>query len=99
MSDTGEFAVRVEFRRDQDGRCYIGSPDLIGLHLAGDDLPALRRDLDTIIRDLVWFNHNRVIDAIRWIPSLDQVAQNFADAKTVDPQSSNETCVIHLEAA
>ena len=99
MGDTGEFAVRIEFRRGDDGYCYIGSPDLFGLHLAGPDLNLLRSELDTIIRDLVWFNHNRVLDAIRWIPSLEQIAQKYTDAKVVDAQSRSEICILQLEAA
>ena len=97
---SGEFAVRVLFRHDDEGRCYIESPDLIGLHLAGSDLDAMRRELDTIIKDLVWFNHDRVIDKIRWIPSLDEVAAKFKAATERNLTAEHtEVCVINLRNA
>lgn len=55
-----EFAVRIEFRHG-DGRCYISSPDLVGLHLAGPDMAALRNDLEPVIKDLVYYNMPRLL--------------------------------------
>jgi predicted RNase H-like HicB family nuclease len=93
-----EFAVRIEFRRG-DGRCYISSPDLPGLHLAGDDLDALRNQLDTIIKDLVWHNYNRVIDKLRWIPNLDEIVEKYKAAERTIDTDHTEVCVMQLEAA
>ena len=95
MPDSREFAVRIEFRLDEDGRCHIGSPDLIGLHLAGHDIDALRRDLDTIIKDLVWHNLGRVIEHLRWIPNLDEIAAKYKATQA----DHTEFCVMELEAA
>jgi hypothetical protein len=97
MAPTMEFAVRVNFRRDDDGYCYIDSPDVIGLHLAGSDIDTLRAELDTIIKDLVWHNHGRIIDRIRWIPSLDQISQKYSDANASKERS--EICVVQVEEA
>ena len=96
MSDAKEFAIRIEFRRDEDGRCHVGSPNLLGLHLAGHDMDALRRDLDAIIKDLVWFNFGRVIDRLLWVPSLDEITEEF---KASQAASHTEFCVMELEAA
>jgi hypothetical protein len=97
MTNAQEFAVRVEFRRDEDGRCHIGSPDLIGLHLAGHDMDVLRKELDTIIKDLVWFNLGRVIDRLRWVPSLEEIAEKYKAAQAKEDHA--EFCVMYLEAA
>lgn len=96
---SGEFAVRIDFRNDQDGRCYISSPDLIGLHLAGDDLDVLRRELDTIIKDLVWHNLNRVIDEIRWVPNLDEITAKYHASQKSVAATHTEVCVMQLATA
>ena len=93
-----EFALRIEFRHG-DGRCYISSPDLPGLHLAGDDMDALRAQLDKIIKDIVWHNHNRVIDKLRWIPSLDEIAEKYQTISRSMEPGHTEVCVMELDAA
>jgi hypothetical protein len=98
MAEANEFAVRVEFRRGDDGRCYIGSPDIVGLHLAGHDIEALRHELEPIIKDLIWYNLDRVIDRFHWIPSLEEIGERFNSARRLDDERT-ELCVISLKAA
>jgi hypothetical protein len=97
MTDDQEFAVRIEFRHDEDGRCHIGSPDLFGLYLAGHDMDALRKDLEPIIKDLVWHNHGRAINNLRFIPSLIEIAEKYKAVQS-DTEHS-EICVMQLAAA
>lgn len=89
-------SVRIEFRHS-DGRCYISSPDLPGLHLAGDDMDALRAQLDTIIKDIVWHNHNNIIDKFRWIPSLNEIAKKYNISEHPIESSRTEICVMELD--
>lgn len=98
MAKSNEFAVRVEFRRSADGRCYIESPDLVGLHLAGHDLDVLRKELEPIMKDLIWYNHNRVIDRLHWVPSLEEIGERFNTTRRTDDERT-ELCVISLKAA
>ena len=94
-----EFAVRIDFRRG-DGRCYISSPDLVGLHLAGLDMNALRSDLEPVIKDLVYHNLNRVIDKLRFIPSLEEISEKYHSIQKIEDDSGRtEFCLIQLEAA
>jgi hypothetical protein len=93
-----EFAVRIDFRRG-DGRCYISSPDLVGLHLAGSDMNALRADLEAVIKDLVYHNLSRVIDKLRFIPSLEEIADKYHTLQSLEDSGRTEVCLIQLQAA
>jgi hypothetical protein len=93
-----EFALRIDFRRGE-GRCYISSPDLVGLHLAGPDMDALREDLEPVIKDLVFHNLNRVIDKLRFIPSLEEIAEKYHTLQNLDESGRTEVCLIQLQAA
>jgi hypothetical protein len=89
-----EFAIRIEFRHG-DGRCYISSPDLKGLHLAGSDMGTLRADLEIVIKDLMYHNYNRVIDRLRFVPSLEEISEKYQSLRQLDDESrTTEVCLI-----
>ena len=99
MAEVKEFAMRVEFRHDSEGRCYISSPDLPGLHLAGDNMEILRGQLDKIIRDLARHNLNISIGRLRWVPSLDEVTEKHRHFLRTLDAGRTEVCVMELAAA
>ena len=55
----GEFSICVHFDKDQDGRYYVHSPNVTGLHLAGTDLNAIRGEINIIVKDLLRLNRTR----------------------------------------
>ena len=73
MSVEGEFAVRLVFDKHADGRYHIYSPNVPGLHLAGTDLDALRRDIEPVVKDLLLHNKKLVVEKVRWVPPLESV--------------------------
>jgi hypothetical protein len=77
MPATNEFSIRVLFDRSADGRYYVHSPNVIGLHLAGTDIDLIRREIETIVKDLLLLNHQITADEIRWVPSLDHVVKQL----------------------
>ena len=90
MSRPNVIAVELRFERHDDGRFYIHSPDLPGLHLAGMDPDALRKDLDPVLRELLGGNANIGIERLHFFPNL---ANMFA----ADPAlPRRETCVVTL---
>jgi hypothetical protein len=95
---TREFAVRIEFRHGE-GRCYVSSPDLVGLHLAGPDMVALRNDLEPAIKDLIFFNLHLTIDILRFVPNLDGIVEQYDKIKNSGREESTEVCLVQLKAA
>jgi len=81
MTDKG-FVAQVTFVKRPDGRFHIHSPGIPGLHLAGRDLDKLRADLEPIVKELLFHNHNIVVDQLSWVPSLDDT---FKKAKAHQP--------------
>lgn len=77
MGTTKEVSVRIQFKRLDEGRCYISSADIPGLHMAGPDIEALNAELETIVKDLLFHNDDIVVDQLRWVPTLDAVAERF----------------------
>lgn len=90
---TGEFAIELYFDLRSDGRYYIHSPHVPGLRLAGSDLEALRDDIEPAVRDLLLHNRELQVDSIRWVPSLDEVMDQFGQP----PEKS--TYVVRLSGA
>lgn len=76
MGSAREFRLRLLFEKKRDGRFYVCSPDLAGLHLAGSDLDKIRADLEPVIKELLFFNSDFVADTIKWVPSFDQAMHN-----------------------
>jgi len=85
VSKNTEFAVQVEFDKRHDGRFHIHSPSLPGLHLAGRDLDKVRADLEPAVKDLLFHNLEMVVETIRWVPSLDEVAKRLKDGEPSPP--------------
>ena len=74
----GEFLIQLLFDKKRDGRIHVHSPSVPGLHLAGDDLEAIRGDIEPAVRDLLLHNSRVVVDKIRWVPSLEEVVRQMA---------------------
>jgi hypothetical protein len=77
MQHDAVFQIALSFIKRADGSYYIHSPNVPGLHLAGKDLAALRRDIDPAVRDLLRENLNIDVDEVRWVPSLDDIQKSF----------------------
>ena len=91
-----EFQIELLFDKRPDGLYHIHSDALPGLHLAGDDFDALRRDIEPAVKDLLKHNRNLVADEIRWVPSLDEVQQEL-DGPPAD--TSRATYVVKMGLA
>jgi hypothetical protein len=91
-----EFAIELLFDQRSDGRCYVHSPSIPGLHLAGPDLGALREDVEPAVKDLLHLNRGISVAAIRWVPSLDEVFERLS-APEHDP--SKATYVVTIAPA
>jgi len=73
MAKPREFRLKLIYEKRRDGRFYIHSSDLPGLHLAGSDLDRLQADLEPVIKELLFFNWDFVAEKIKWLPPLDLV--------------------------
>ena len=90
MSRPNVIALELRFERHEDGRFYVHSPDLPGLHLAGPNPDALRGDLESALRDVLSGNANVGVERMHFFPNL---ANMFAS----DPGlPRRETCVVTL---
>jgi hypothetical protein len=78
-SVNSEFAIELVFTKRRNGRCYVHSPSIPGLHLAGSDLELIRADIEPSVKDLLLHNSGIVVDQIRWVPSLEQITQSIKD--------------------
>ncbi|MCK6452655.1 MAG: hypothetical protein L6R19_17675 [Alphaproteobacteria bacterium] len=90
-----EFAIQLLFDKRGDGRIHVHSPNVPGLHLAGDDLDAIRADIEPIVKDLLYYNSNLIVDQIHWVPGLEEVVRQMAEPS--EPRS--KFLVIHGRAA
>lgn len=100
MAKTREFALKLLVRRKDDGRFCISSPNLPGLHLAGQDLDKIRADLEPIVKDLLYFNTDFVADQIKWVPSLEQAGHDVKQALSPsEPRAVEELFAITGRAA
>ena len=95
MSATNEFSICVLFDKSEDGRYYVHSPNVIGLHLAGTDIALIRKEIEAIVKDLLWFNYKIVADQIRWVPSLDHVVKQL-DGETDGAPERQETFLVKV---
>ena len=71
MVGTKQFHLKLLFEK-KDGLFSVRSPNLPGLHMAGQDLDKIRADIEPIIKDLLLFNSDIATEEIRWVPSLEQ---------------------------
>ena len=72
-----EFSIELYFDHRPDGIYHIHGPSLPGFHLAGDDFAALKRDIEPVVKDLLFYNRGITVENIRWVPSLDDVQNMF----------------------
>ena len=87
MPEDQGIPVVLNFGRKSDGRYSVKSPDLPGLFLASDDIDALKRDIDIVIRDLFYFNKNIFVDDVHWHPSKDAA---FETVRRLTPATDSE---------
>lgn len=100
MGRAREFAIQLLFEKRRDGRFYVHSPNLAGLHLAGRNLDKIRADLEPIIKELLYRNADFVADKIKWFSSLEQVTRELTrPAPPREPKSEEHFLVITGRAA
>lgn len=77
MAETNQFTIQLEFDKRADGRYHVHSDNVPGLYLAGADIHALCDDVGPAVIHLL--KHNMKIDAddVRWVPTLQEVRQQF----------------------
>jgi len=73
MGKATTFVIELFFEKKGDGRFYVQSPNLAGLHLAGRDIETIRADIEPIVKDLLLYNSKFHADEIVWVPSLEQI--------------------------
>jgi hypothetical protein len=89
-----EIAIEIFFEKHSDGRYYIKSFDVPGLHLAGTDFTALQEDLDPAVKALLHYNLGFDVESIKWVPSPED-ARNMLDK----PQPEGKATYIALVKA
>lgn len=75
MGQAAKFIIELLLEKKGDGRFYVRSPNLAGLHLAGSDIEAIRADIEPVVKDLLFYNKNFRTDEIVWVPSLEQITE------------------------
>jgi hypothetical protein len=73
-----QLAVEVQYRKHSDGRIYIDSYDVPGLHLAGTDLDALHEDLDPVVKELLFRNMGIEVESLHWVPTPEEVKRQLS---------------------
>lgn len=68
-------ALEIFYEKHSDGRYYIKSNDVPGLHLAGTNFSALQSDLDVVVKDLLLHNLGFAAESVTWVPSPDDAKQ------------------------
>lgn len=66
-----DIAIQLLFEKHSDGRYFIKSVDVPGLHLAGMDFAALQADLEPVVKDLLFHNLGFAAESVTWVPSLE----------------------------
>jgi predicted RNase H-like HicB family nuclease len=77
MTHDNGFVIQLLFDQRLDGRFHVHSPDVSGLHLAGDDLEAIRADISPVLKDILLHNSKMVVDEIEWHSSLEDVVRRM----------------------
>jgi hypothetical protein len=86
-SGTKQIPLTFHFHRKADGRYSVKSPDVPGLWLASKNLAILQSDLNIVVRDLLYFNLDIVVDGdIQWKPNT---AAAFAAVESLVPAKDN----------
>jgi hypothetical protein len=88
MTAEAEFEIRLVYDQRPDGRFYIHSPNVPGLHLSGISLGALTTDIEPLIRDLLLYNSKVIVDSIRWVPPLEEMIEKFRHPAASPPAPS-----------
>lgn len=98
MGKTAKFVIELLLEKKGDGRFYVRSPNLAGLHLASSDIEAIRADIEPIVKDLLYHNKHFQADEITWLPSLEQITEAMTHPKR-DAESVEKFLVITGRAA
>ena len=98
MGKTAKFVIELLLEKKGDGRFYVRSPNLAGLHLASSDLEAIRADIEPVVKDLLYHNEHFQADEIAWLPSLEQITEAMTQPRR-DADSVEKFLVITGRAA
>jgi hypothetical protein len=63
--------LNIFYEKHGDGRYYIRSLDVPGLHLAGTDFADLQKDLTTAVKALLHYNLGFTVESIKFVPCPD----------------------------
>ncbi|HXQ53391.1 MAG TPA: hypothetical protein VN802_20025 [Stellaceae bacterium] len=97
MTYDAGFVIQLLFDKRKDGRFHVHSPDVPGLHLAGDDIDAIRADVEPVLKDVLLHNAKVVVDTIHWHPSLEDVVKTIAgppSAPDAPPAKTNFLLIV-----
>lgn len=72
---TRDIAIEILYEKHSDGRYYIKSLDVPGLHLSGMDFAALQKDLNPAVSALLHHNLGFDVEGITWVPSPEDARQ------------------------
>ena len=78
--------ITVTFTELEEGRIYVSSPDLPGLHIVSPDRELLRRDIPVAIKDLLHYGHNLTAE-VKFVPSLNEILSNFGPSPRLEARS------------
>ena len=81
MGQAAKFIIELLLEKKGDGRFYVRSPNLAGLHLASSDIEAIRADIEPVVKDLLFYNKNFRADEIAWVPSLEQITDAMSQPR------------------
>lgn len=73
MGTVKTFVIELFFEKRADGRFYVRSPSLSGLHLTGRNFKAIHDDIEPIVKELLYHNSKIEAEKIVWLPGLEQV--------------------------
>ncbi len=85
-----EFLIQLLFDKNRDGRIHVHSPNMPGLHLAGDDLESIQDDIEPIVKELLLHNSHVIVDQIRWVPSLEEIVRQMGKPSP-EPEQKQES--------
>lgn len=85
------FVIELLFDKRNDGRFHVHSPSVPGFHLAGQNLEAVRADIEPVLKDILFHNSKVIVDKIEWHPSLAEVTKRMTQPLPPDETSPSET--------
>ncbi len=99
MKRIGEFQIELHWEKHPNGRYYVSSGNVPGLHLGGRDIKAIRADIEPVVKQLLKNNLKIEADHVRWMPSLDDVIAKLDAPADPSADVSKEVYVVSVGAA